>query len=92
MNLPDLPEIRYAFQRGWHGSFTIFDALVIECFYIDRLKVAAPQPLFFQPFYGSIYFLFISFCDVPSPTANTKCDNTLNESLVEYIFRILSFT
>ena len=52
MNLPDLPEIWYAFQRGWHGSFTSFNALVIECFfYIDRLKVAAPHPLFFQPFY-----------------------------------------
>ena len=57
MNLPDLPEIYYAFQRGWHGSFTIINALVIECFFfIDRLKVAAPPPLFFQPFYGSIYF------------------------------------
>ena len=49
MNLPDLPEIWYAFQRGWNGSFTIFNALVIECFYIhvDPLKVAAPHPLFF---------------------------------------------
>ena len=57
MNLPDLPEIWYAFQRGWHGSFTIFNALVIECFYIDRLKVAAPHPLFFQPFLW-IYLFF----------------------------------
>ena len=80
MNLPDLPEIWYAFQRGWHGSFTIFNALGIECFYIDRLKVAAPHPLFSSLLYGSIYFLFVPFCDVPSPTTNTKCNNTLNES------------
>ena len=39
MNFPDLPEIWYAFQRGGHGSFTIFNALVIECFYIDRLTM-----------------------------------------------------
>ena len=71
MNLPDLPEIWYAFQRGWHGSFTIFNALLIECFYIDRLQVAAPHPLFFQPFLWIYLFLFVPFCDVPSPTTNT---------------------
>ena len=32
MNLPDLPKIWFAFQRGWHGSFTIFNAVVIEFF------------------------------------------------------------
>ena len=59
----NLPEIWYAFQRGWHGSFTFFNALVILVFfYIDRLKVAAPHPLFFQPF---IMDLFI-FCLSPS--------------------------
>ena len=58
MNLPDLPEIWYALQRRWHGSFTILNALVIEYFYIDRLKVAAPHPLFFQPF-SWIYLFFV---------------------------------
>ena len=82
MNLPDLPEIWYAFQRGWHGSFTIFNALVIECFLYRSFKSGSSSPTLF-PALLWIYFLFVLFCDVPSPTTNTKCNNTLNESLIE---------
>ena len=85
MNLPDLPEICYAFQRGWHGSFTLFNALVIDCFLYRSFKNGSSSPTISPTFfYGSIHFLFVPFFDVLSPITSTKCNNTLNESLIEH--------
>ena len=50
MNLPDLPEIWYAFQSGWHGSFTIFNALVIEWFLNRSFKSGSSSPTILPAF------------------------------------------
>ena len=78
MNLPDLPVIWYAFQRGWHGSFTIFNALVKECFLYRSFQSGSSSPTIFPAFLMDLFiFLFVPFCDVPSPTTNTKCNDTV---------------
>ena len=58
MNLPDLPVIWYAFQRGWHGSFTVFNALVIECFLNRSFKSGSFSPTIFPAFLW-IYLFFV---------------------------------
>ena len=62
MNLPDLPEIWYAFQRGWQGSFSIFNALVIECFLYRSFKSGSSSPTIFPAFFMDLFI----FCLSPS--------------------------
>ena len=60
MNLPDPPEIWYAFQRGWQGSFTIFNALVTECFLYRSFKRGSSSPTIFPAFFMELFFFFLS--------------------------------
>ena len=65
MNLPDLPEIWYAFQRGWHGSFTVFNALVIVFLY-RSFKSGSSEPTIFPAFFMDLFiFLFVPSVMIP---------------------------